>query len=346
MICQTDQIPIASRANFMNQIRPHRLYAIDSARGIGILLVVFGHAWRGAFSAGLFPDADIFTFVDTAIYAFHMPLFFLLGGVLFLETLMKYKTRKLFKGRVTRLLWPMALWSWVFFALKLGAGQAANTPVELADFPLVPLPPYEHLWFLWALFLCQALAILFYAVFGSRISTKPLRYGAGIVAVAMALLNPYTPVPSMIWGPMVEHLPYFLAGIALGGLRGGMVKPWHGVVFGVIFCALLANVGIEKPTVIMSLALVVLGWAAWMAVDRNLSTDNGPMKLLGYLGQTSMVIYLTHTVFSAALRILMLKVGFDNVWLVICATTLIGVIAPLVVLWCARRSGTTKLLGF
>jgi fucose 4-O-acetylase-like acetyltransferase len=341
-----DRIPIASRANSMNQPTPYRLYAMDSAKGIGILLVVFGHAWRGAFGAGLFPDTSTFAIVDAAIYAFHMPLFFFLAGLLFLDTLKKYGATTLLRGRLTRLLWPMVLWSWIFFGLKLGAGQAANTPVTIADFPLIPLPPYEHLWFLWALFQCQTLLIVLYVVFGTRIPTQYLRYGLGAAAVVMALLNPYTPVPSLIWGQMVEHMPYFLAGIAMGGLGRRAGTPLMDLVFGFGFIVMLTSFGGAKPSVIISLALVLMAWQAWAAVDQS-EREAGPiLRGLRYLGQVSMVIYLTHTAFSAALRIAMLKLDLNGVWFVVSATTLIGVIAPLAVLWCARRAGIIRLLGF
>lgn len=50
------------------------------AMGIGILLVVYGHAARGLERAGLPIDPDIFSFVDAVSYAFHMPLFFFVSG--------------------------------------------------------------------------------------------------------------------------------------------------------------------------------------------------------------------------------------------------------------------------
>ena len=46
-----------------------RLEWIDVARGIGIIAVVAGHVWTG----GAFRNA---------LYSFHMPLFFLLSGLL------------------------------------------------------------------------------------------------------------------------------------------------------------------------------------------------------------------------------------------------------------------------
>ena len=328
-----------------------RLSAIDSAKGIGILLVVFGHAWRGAWGANLLPNEGLFKLVDYAIYAFHMPLFFFLSGLLFLETLQKYNAEKLLKGRLTRLLWPMMLWSWIFFALKLSAGQAANTPVVLSDFPVIPLPPYEHLWFLWALFLCQTILILLYAVVGARLPATTWRWIAAIAAVIWAALNPLIPVPSDIWGPMFEHFPYFLAGIAVGSLSRIRVPPLLGGLCAIGFVVLLWLVQGEKAAVLHSLAIVLLAWGAWLCVDRR--TGSQPvgillrsLRSLRALGQASMVIYLMHTVFSASLRILMVKFGFDDITLILVATLVVGVVGPVIVGWGAAKLRLSKILGF
>lgn len=327
--------------------QPARFDVIDSAKGVGIILVVFGHAWRGAQGAGLIPQhatalgrqIDLFGTIDAMIYAFHMPLFFFLSGLLFLETLQKYQTSTLVRGRLTRLLWPMALWTWLFFGVKLLAGDGANAPVAAADFPLVPLPPYEHLWFLWALFVIQGVLVLAYAVGGGVFRNQALRWGAAGLALAWAFALPFMSVPSQLWGPVVAHVPYFLAGITAGAFLGW--RP-HIAVQGLVaagFIILLWQVGGSKAAPVHSLALVVLGWIFLLGSALN-------SRLFVMLGQGSMAIYLTHTIFSAALRIVMVKSGFDGLLVVLVATVLIGLTAPLGVLWAARKSGTTKLLGF
>lgn len=323
-----------------------RLFAIDSAKGIGILLVVFGHAWRGLMGAGVLTDGVMARTVDAAVYAFHMPLFFFLSGLLFLETLQKYDASHLLRGRVTRLLWPMALWSWLFFGLKLAAGGQANSPVALSDFPLVPLPPYEHLWFLWALFLCQTLLIGVYALGMSRLDDKILRIAAGAVAVVLAVLNPFMSVPSLVWGPMVEHIPYFLAGIAGGGLV--MLRPSLsiGVFAGAGFVVMTAILGPQKASIVWSLALIILGWVAWQAIDRSSPACGRVLQGLRYLGQVSMVIYLTHTAFSAAFRIILLKAGVQDPVTLLLVTVGVGILAPIAVLWSARRLRLVRILGF
>ncbi|MEQ6201831.1 acyltransferase [Sulfitobacter sp. HNIBRBA2951] len=327
---------------------PRRFDAIDSARGIGIILVVSGHAWRGAFGAGLIPDTSLFKAIDDTIYAFHMPLFFFLSGLLFLETLSKYQTGTLLKGRVTRLLWPMALWTWLFFGVKLLGGGALNSPVTLADAPIVPLPPYEHLWFLWALFLCHTLLILLYAPVLKHLPAKPLRFLLGGLGLGLAILLPYLPVPSLIWGPMVAHLPYFLIGMAIADEQaegwGAKIGAFFAVFAFVLHIALLLLGMSYMPPAMTSCLLLIFAWMAWPQVDR--ARDAAVLRLLRYLGKMSMVIYLTHTIFSAALRIGMLRVGADDLALVLLATTIIGLVAPLGVMWAARKLRIVKLLGF
>ena len=130
-----------------------RVHTIDLAKGLGILLVVFGHAWRGGRDAGLAISGPVFTAIDNAIYAFHMPLFFFLSALLFTDIMASQSVRNIASKRVLRLLWPLCLWTWIFFALKLLAGDAQNQGVALESFPLNPIPPYAHLWSLWALFI-------------------------------------------------------------------------------------------------------------------------------------------------------------------------------------------------
>ena len=53
-----------------------RLEWIEFAKGVGIILVVVGHAGRGLQNAGLADPRGVLPVLDQAIYAFHMPLFF------------------------------------------------------------------------------------------------------------------------------------------------------------------------------------------------------------------------------------------------------------------------------
>lgn len=67
---------------------------VDAAKGLGILLVVYGHVARGLVNGGVPMDRQWFATLDAAVYAFHMPLFFLLSGWFFVGSLTR-------RGRAT-----------------------------------------------------------------------------------------------------------------------------------------------------------------------------------------------------------------------------------------------------
>src|SRR4051812_17314369 len=59
---------------------PTRVTWVDTAKGYGIILVVFAHAVRGLIASDIMTWTPVTRFVDAWIYAFHMPLFFVLSG--------------------------------------------------------------------------------------------------------------------------------------------------------------------------------------------------------------------------------------------------------------------------
>jgi fucose 4-O-acetylase-like acetyltransferase len=54
----------------------HRFQWIDIAKGIGLILVVYGHVIRGLHSSVIIGER-VFYFSDTLVYSFYMSPFFL-----------------------------------------------------------------------------------------------------------------------------------------------------------------------------------------------------------------------------------------------------------------------------
>lgn len=323
-----------------------RLHAADTAKGVGIIFVVFGHAWRGAFDAGLLSDRALFAVIDTAIYAWHMPLFFLLSGLMALEALQRTAPPMFLSQRARRLLWPMALWTWIFFGVKLLAGDAANHPVVWAEFPLVPLPPYEHLWFLWALMLVQMAVMALWLILRPVMDVSRMRMVFGGGALVCALLIPFLYLPSPIFGAAVQHFPFFIAGIALGGL--GHLRPplWLAAVAAVGFAALLYGIAGQQAPLIVSLALTVLACVVFAAMDDNTDQPGPVIAGLRKLGIYSLAIFLAHTIFAAGFRIGLLAMGMDALWLHLVTATAVGLLAPIALVHLSRRAGLDRMLGF
>src|SRR4051794_36832842 len=76
-----------------------RVEWIDTAKGIAIILVVVGHDLRGLMAAGILPRAGATEIIDGWIYAFHMPLFFVLAGFFVPHTFVDEQDLKSFLTR-------------------------------------------------------------------------------------------------------------------------------------------------------------------------------------------------------------------------------------------------------
>ncbi|QCO56669.1 acyltransferase (plasmid) [Pseudorhodobacter turbinis] len=320
---------------------------IDTAKGLAILLVVFGHAWRGVNEAGLIPPA-LFHAVDSRIYAFHMPVFFALSGLLVAGSLWRATPRSFTVSRVSRLIWPMVVWTYIFLGVKLAAGSVANQPITFTDMLVLPIPGHLHLWFLWALYVLQMALLLTRPMMSSgRYSTVGL-LGLAVGAIALALW----PLPDIFYrliGPALLNAPYFVLGIVLSQTldlstlnrtrRMGALAVFLLVVVAYPFLP-------QSPVILLGGSLVLT--LCFLTVCAGLSQDIGPQlsTWLTRLGIASMAIYLAHTIFSAAMREVLFAIGVTSLSWHVAIGFGIGILGPLILLWCAQKIGAVRLLGF
>jgi len=322
-----------------------RELALDVAKGIGILLVVIGHAWRGLNAGGLIGDAWLFQLVDRVIYNFHMPLFFLLSGMTFQAWALRRPVGEAALSRVTRLLWPLVLWTYLFTAARLAAGDAANSPVSgIESLLFFPLPPRDHFWFLWALFL-QHLVVLALI----RFVTGPLPAAAwAVLAAALVLGSSLTPVGLNAWTfGAATYAGAFLTGLALGQSDWRPRGTLAFVVAAALFLGLqVASFHLPEGLLTAQLLGILLSLAALaMIYQLTAGPTTAPLRLLAWVGVSSMGIYLAHTIFSAGTRAVLGRFTAD-LSLHMILGTLAGIIGPLLLYAVIRRVGRPAWIGF
>lgn len=318
--------------------------SLDVAKGLGIILVVIGHAWRGLDSAGLIGNPQLFRLVDQLIYNFHMPLFFLLSGMTYQAWALKRPASEAAFSRVTRLLWPLALWSYLFAAARLAAGDAANTQSSgLQSLAFFPLPPREHLWFLWALFL-QHLAVLALIKAIGRPLGAPTWTA---ITILIVLGSSFTPVGLNAWTfGALTYAGAFLTGLALGPKGLPATKPLAALA-AVAFIALQA-LSFQLPETLLTRQLLGIALSlAFLAVVQAIAATgtSAGLRLLAFLGVSSLGIYLTHTIFSAGIRAVLGRFT-EGLTLHMTLGTLAGIIGPLVIYAIIRRIGRPAWIGF
>lgn len=320
----------------------------DWAKGLGIILVVFGHVWRGLLPAGIPIEGWLFQTVDRLIYAFHMPVFFFVSGLFFHAGLVRRPPLALLWSRVVTLLWPLAIWTWIFFAFKAAVGQLANTPVPWSAFPLIPLPPREEFWFLWALFLVQAVLILVLRPVVRHAAWRLAGWGlAYVLALLLAVLQPGVGSFAVWLVGAYSNAPYFILGVLLSQpllARTPVVPALAGAVVFLVFEGLALVLANSAAVALLVGTGATLGFVLCL---RGLEAiDPRGLGWLARLGQWSLAIYVAHVIFSAATRILLLKLGVESLGLHLLLGVATGVIGPLVLLALARRAGLLPLLGW
>ena len=317
---------------------PHRfattstLHWVDALKGFAILLVVFGHSLRGSSAAGLFESggAGVFQALDARIYAFHMPLFFMISGFFLMQSLLRASPADFVQSRIKRLVWPLILWSYIFIASKLVAGSLANTPLVFDWRLLFPFPGQEQFWFLWALFvLHMGLLVLRPALISARWRMVTLW---GLLVASLSVLLLPTPVSLYYWtNRALEYLPYLVIGMLLAQFGLTRLGDARFGAFGAVlavgligFAPILTSTSLSIAIVGSVICLCLIATFAWIVPQ-----ISHRLSWLVFCGQASMMIYLAHTLFTAPLRVVLLQFDVTSPVLHVVLGTGIGVLGPL-----------------
>lgn len=122
---------------------------IDIAKGVGILLMIFGH------TMGTINKLHIW------IYSFHMPLFFIIGGILMYEKFQdeKYSVGRSIGKELGKMGFPYLFWGCVLIVFYTALNIVSHQPLQLSSriVRLISLRGIDSLWFLPAYFLSMSL---------------------------------------------------------------------------------------------------------------------------------------------------------------------------------------------
>lgn len=317
------------------------------AKGLGILLVVIGH-----FQPAVAPQW--YKGMVNVIYSFHMPLFLLLSGYLYVYG--KQKFGPLVISKIKRLVVPFISIGALFFIVKWLVGQFARLdhpigPHSIIDLLLNPAASYMPLlWFVHALFLMFIVFVPMRAV---------LRYTPLVFLVVVIVNTIWIPQDMPGLHKILAHFPFFIAGIWLresGQLELVRKAGWMRIAAAcTVMFALIYWLGHSEAIYYdaiaypIRLALGVLGTLIVIALSFRLDlASNWIASAAAIAGMYSMTIYLIHTLFESGIRIiafqkLQLAPGlFIPVALVAIAA---GMIAPLLLeKYVLRKNAVTRKL--
>lgn len=309
---------------------------IDYAKGIGIFLVVLGHVLRGlSDSIGLAYLHELHA-IDAWIYAFHMPLFFFLSGLLSKGT--EAKTVRVFLwDRVRSVLYPYLIWSALVGGLRAVSGQSGETLSSfIVNFWRIIYQPADIFWFLYSFFLISTIYF-----FLRRLNLAPVQ----ILFGAVLLYGIYLLLPGVFfWHPLAKvaiYSNYFVLGALIGSWVLNQVSNPNtflltGAVcgFAILATAIYFNILTSQDP---NLVLSSLGITSCVLLAK-LFYQRDWLRFLKDWGYSSLQIYVAHTSAAAFIRIVLQK-GFhiDSLLIHVVLGTAAGIYLPILLNWLVER---------
>lgn len=303
---------------------------VQAARGLTSVLVVFGHAMYGVEAAvGL--NREFFQFTDEFFTIVRMPFFFFIAGIFAVRSL-KRPLPVFLNRTILHLIYIYVVWCTVQFSFRFVFNDAGNTQIDPLSLLKIHYIPINVLWFIYVLLLYYALTRLLRAV--------PVTYLVGAGA-ALSVTGIHT---DLYWlGKFAAMYVFFLLGYAeqeraLAAAR--RLRPVHGLVAVPLYGAvtlLLIGADLTSVRIIHVFASIAGIWAMIaMCVALN---GIGIDRLLRFVGDYSLPIFVSHTIFTAGIRVVAMKAGIDSPWLLLTAAFVGGVACPVALALTLDRVG-------
>jgi polysaccharide biosynthesis protein PslL len=329
-----------------------RVAHIDIAKGIGILLVIFGHNWIVLNNKG-----EIYNIV----YSFHVPLFFFLSGI-FLNPNKPFMA--MLKEKANTLLKPYFV-TVIIVEILFIAFKAANDTFGEYIFGIFyatgPHIRWVWMWFLPHLFLISVFSWFFLNLTRLEKSNFPIQFLALFCLLAIGRLTirsfwamPYT-WKGHYW--KINGLPfsadiglissfYFMLGYFI---RGWIKNPRFNLLWLAFIAALFfglhaltefrTDLNLRRyDSLIFSTALALAGIFMVIEISRLLANFDWLARGFTYLGANSLVILIFHAPLQDYSFDLLAKFS-ERYFYVAVATFLIAVIGSVVIVELAKRVG-------
>ncbi|MAE22002.1 MAG: acyltransferase, partial [Pseudomonas sp.] len=306
---------------------------VDYAKGLGIILVVYAHVVRGLVSAGFDVPSVLSSVVDSIVYSFHMPLFFFLSGLFFIDSLKRRSLDGMLFSKLDTIIYPYIVWSLFQGGIEVILSTYTNGHVTFAEV-LTLWEPRAQFWFLYALFLIFLVWSVIYAYLSSK-------YTILIFSFASFLYLVQSWFDGVYWlSVLVKNSVFFMFGVVFReynlyqylSSRVGLVCLTLAFVSGqYLFHFHYGYTHTDKGISLLVLALVSISFTVSFLIRFR-------SRLLAYIGGASMAIYLMHILAGSGVRVILNKFFIvDELSVHIVVGTLAGIILPLIAL---------KVIGF
>lgn len=311
----------------------------DLLKGYACLLVVFGHVIIGLRTSSSVSVPLFMPLAERFIWSFHIDLFMFLSGYVYSITggwQRKGSRLRFIGGKLLDLGLPYFVFSAVYIVVNHFTPNV-NNPSALSDILRLPYRPVAQYWFLLALF--------WLFVIWSLLSKFMPNYMITAVTFAAFLVCKIFKINLFFLDSSFNCALAFGLGTCLKSLSVKRVPiavriaviPIHIAVT----CLVLSSK--IKDIILVDDILTVFGIFSSVCFISLLSEIKFADISLQYICRYSFPIYLLHTFFTAALRIVLLKFDVDNYSIHVILGTAVGISLPIAA---AKTASLTPYLDF
>ncbi len=308
-----------------------RINWIDFGKGLAIFLVLTGHVLLGLYQSEKFPSwNNVLISLVAQLYIFHIPVFFALSGYFF-KPLSNIKEFLDYAKKKTIILGiPYIFYSIVHFCLQKVAGATVRVPTTIFDLINIYKQPLGVSWYIYVLWSI----LIIYGLLSIVIKNRRILFLISVLAYCCTLFvqtDIYIIQKTLVWGVC------FLLGSILSEIRLNRIDSKKFLLFFIPFdliymlaWLLFYEVDSKKDYVSYSnpglwgIAFVVCILFAFIIFPK---IKNKAPRIFDYFskyGKDSLGIYIIHAPICSMLRILMLKMGINSVFIHVIVGILLG----------------------
>lgn len=283
---------------------------VDKLKGYTCFLVLFGHVIMGIRLAGVYMPS-FFEGLEKFIWSFHVALFLFLSGVVYKET-GEWKTKKTkLKFILYKLLSlgvPYITFSVIYIAINSFVG-GANNQSSYKDILSILWAPVAQYWYLYALFFLFVIWALLGGILKNWLIytiVLLIAYGFPIIGISLGCFEVVF-YSAFTFGlgtflnfsklPKVPNLLKYLT--ILLHIATGIVFIYLNKIESIVFKEIMNLLGIYASILLISL----------------LQDLKIVSRFLLYINKYSFQIYLLHTIFTAGIRMVMIKLSINS-WVI------------------------------
>lgn len=281
---------------------------VDNVKVIACIFVVLGHFYQSMVKSGIADDTSLYQWFDNTIYYFHVPLFFICSGYLYqkysrVNSLRSWAVNVL--NKLIALGVPYFVFTLCTWILKKVFSSSVNTQAGglLSTLFEHPASPY---WYLYILFL----------LFVITVRTKNMKQQLVLIVLSliMRLIRSFG-IETGIYciDRIMENWIWFVLGMTVCHEVVRFCRPVPGLLLFGVFLAgsTLTEFGMlpEGP---LGFVLALIACYSVISMVYGFFKDREQNKGWKFCAKYTMPVFLMHTLFAAALRSVLSRLGVDS----------------------------------